>query len=129
MIGNINLTPILQALLGLLAAVITYRLVPWLKERTTAEQMQRYQAAVRVAVFAAEQIFGAGHGAEKMDYAIKYLRDKGQEELDRIYADARQNYEAKYAQLGIDKTTLKSRGYELVLKLYRQELEYVKKQL
>ncbi len=62
-------------------------------------------------------------------YFDKYLRDKGQEELDRIYADARQNYEAKYAQLGIDKTTLKSRGYELVLKLYRQELEYVKKQL
>ena len=77
MIGNINLTPILQALLGLLAAMITYRLVPWLRERTTAEQMQRYQAAVRVAVFAAEQIFGAGHGSEKMDYAIKYLHDKG----------------------------------------------------
>lgn len=66
---------------------------------------------------------------EYEEYFDKYLRDKGQEEIDKIYADARQNYEAKYAQLGIDKTTLKSRGYELVLKLYRQELEYVKKQL
>ena len=74
---NINLTPILQALIGLLAALITYKLVPWLREKTTREQAERYAAAVRVAVFAAEQIFGAGHGAEKMDYAIRYLRDKG----------------------------------------------------
>ena len=74
---NINLTPILQALIGLLAALITYKLVPWLRERTTREQAERYAAAVKVAVFAAEQIFGAGHGAEKMNYAISYLRDRG----------------------------------------------------
>ena len=74
---NINLTPILQALLGLLAAIITYKLVPWIREKTTTEQAERYAAAVRVAVFAAEQIFGAGHGAEKMSYAIRYLHDKG----------------------------------------------------
>lgn len=74
---NINLTPIIQAVLALLAALITYRLVPWIKARTTGAQREQLQAAIRIAVFAAEQIFGAGHGAEKMDYAIKYLRDKG----------------------------------------------------
>ena len=32
---NINLTPILEALIGLLAALITYRLIPWIRARTT----------------------------------------------------------------------------------------------
>ena len=74
---NINLTPILQAVIALLAALITYRLIPWIKARTTTEQQAQLRAAVRVAVFAAEQIFGAGHGAEKMDYALTFLRDQG----------------------------------------------------
>lgn len=74
---NIDLTPILQAVIGLIAALIAYRLIPWIKARTTTEQQAQYMAAVRVAVFTAEQIFGAGKGAEKMDYAINYLRDKG----------------------------------------------------
>ncbi|MBE5807098.1 MAG: holin [Clostridiales bacterium] len=74
---NIDLTPILQAVIGLIAALIAYRLIPWIKARTTTEQQAQYMAAVRVAVFAAEQIFGAGKGAEKMDYAINYLREKG----------------------------------------------------
>lgn len=76
---NINLTPILQAVIGLLAALITYRLIPWIKARTTNEQQAQLRAAVRIAVFAAEQIFGAGRGAEKMDYALSWLREKGYE--------------------------------------------------
>lgn len=74
---NIDLTPIIQAVLGLLAALITARLIPFIKEKTSNEQRQRMAAAIRVAVFAAEQIFGAGHGAEKMDYALNYIRDMG----------------------------------------------------
>lgn len=74
---NINLTPILQAFIMLLAALITYRLIPWIKARTTTEQQAQLRAAVRVAVFAAEQIFGAGHGAEKMDYALAWLHEQG----------------------------------------------------
>lgn len=74
---NIDLTPILQAVIGLIAALIAYRLIPWIKARTTTEQQAQYRAALKIAVFAAEQIFGAGHGAEKMDYALNYLREKG----------------------------------------------------
>lgn len=66
---------------------------------------------------------------EYEEFFSRLLKNKGQEEIDKILADARENYEAKYAQLGLDKAVLKSRGYELVLKLYRQELEYVKKEL
>ena len=28
---NINLTPIIQAIIALLAALITYKLIPWIK--------------------------------------------------------------------------------------------------
>lgn len=73
----INLTPILQALIGLLAALVTYRLIPWIKARTTSEQQAQIRAAVRIAVFAAEQLFGAGNGEAKLEYAIKWLEDQG----------------------------------------------------
>ena len=74
---NINLTPIIQALLALLAALITYRLIPWIKERTTEAQQGNIRAAVKVLVFAAEQLYGAGTGAEKLKYVRDRLREQG----------------------------------------------------
>lgn len=74
---NIDLTPILQALLALIAALITYRVVPWIKARTTEMQRENLEAVIRIAVFAAEQLFGSGYGAEKLDYATQWLKDRG----------------------------------------------------
>lgn len=85
---NINLTPILQALIGVVAALITYRLVPWIKENTTKAQQEQLQAALRIAVYAAEQVYGAGHGEEKLDSAIKWLRDQGYD-VDRVQIEAK----------------------------------------
>ena len=76
-INSVNLTPIFQALIGLLGMLITYKLIPWLKEKTTNEQRIKIEAAVKTAVFAAEQAYGAGKGKEKMDYAMKLLHDNG----------------------------------------------------
>lgn len=64
----IDLTPIFQAVIALLAALITYKLIPWIKAKTSAEQQAALRAMVKVLVFAAEQIYGAGHGAEKLEY-------------------------------------------------------------
>lgn len=77
--ANINLTPILQALIGLLAALITYKLIPWIKSKTTAQQRQNMAVLIRVLVFAAEQLFGSGHGAEKLEYVCEKLREQGYE--------------------------------------------------
>lgn len=74
---TIDLTPILQAVIMLLAALVTYRLVPWIKSRTTLHTQAALAAAVRVAVFAAEQIYGAGAGKTKLDYVINILRAEG----------------------------------------------------
>lgn len=74
---NINLTPIIEAIIALLAALVTYRLIPWIKARTTNEQQATLNAAIRVAVYAAEQIYGAGAGKDKLNYAFDWLRARG----------------------------------------------------
>lgn len=69
----IDLTPIIQAAITLVAALITVYLIPWLKSRTTVEQQTYIRMAVQVAVYAAEKAYGAGHGEEKLAYAEKVL--------------------------------------------------------
>ena len=73
----IDLTPLFQAVIALLAALITSRLIPWIKKKIGAEEMNMLNAATRTVVFAAEQIYGAGKGAEKMEYVISQLEKKG----------------------------------------------------
>ena len=73
----IDLTPIFEAILALLAALVTYKLIPWIKTRTTAEQQALLSATVKTLVYAAEQLYGAGKGAEKLDYVIKELEARG----------------------------------------------------
>ena len=76
---NIDLTPIFQAIIALLAALVTYKLIPWIKSKTTEQQRANLEAAARIAVYAAQQIYGVGKEAnlEKLDYAIKRLREAG----------------------------------------------------
>lgn len=73
----IDLTPIFEAILALLAALVTYKLIPWIKSKTTAEQQALLTATVKTLVYAAEQLYGAGKGAEKLDYVIKELEARG----------------------------------------------------
>ena len=74
---TIDLTQIVVALIGLLSALITYRLIPWLKANTTEKQRVLIKAAVQTAVYAAEQMYGAGEGDKKFEYAINWLREQG----------------------------------------------------
>ena len=73
----IDLTPIIEALVGLLASLITVWLIPWIKARTTNEQQATIRATVRTLVFAAEQMYGAGNGEEKLAYVVDQLMLKG----------------------------------------------------
>lgn len=74
---TIDLTPIFQAVIALLAALITYKLIPWIRSKTTKQQQENLYAAARITVYAAEQLFGAGQGEEKLDYAIAALKRAG----------------------------------------------------
>lgn len=73
----IDLTPILEALIGLVSVLITVKLIPWIKSKTTVEQQVALSTATKIAVYAAEQLYGAGNGDEKLDYVIARLSDKG----------------------------------------------------
>lgn len=75
---NINLTHILLAVIDLIAVIITYRLVPWIKARTTNEQQAYIRALVKAGVYAAEQIYQTeGMGHKKMEYVKTFLRAHG----------------------------------------------------
>ena len=87
----IDLTPIFQAVLSILAALITHKLIPWIQARTTAQQQEMLRAAVSVAVYAAEQLYGAGAGKEKLMYVKGQLAKKGYRiDIDEIEAAVRE---------------------------------------
>lgn len=88
---GIDLTPLFQAVIAFLAALVTYKLVPWVQARTTAQQQELLRAAVSVAVYAAEQLYGAGSGKEKLMYVKGQLAKKGYHvDIDEIEAAVRE---------------------------------------
>lgn len=73
----INLTPIFEAIIALIAALVTYKLIPWIKSKTTAQQQANLEAVTRMLVFAAEQLYGANKGDEKFRYVQSELAKRG----------------------------------------------------
>lgn len=89
---TIDLTTICQAIISLIATVITVVLIPmvknYLKQRLTEKQYERLQSIVRNGVHAAEQIYReTGMGQIKKDYVIKLLQAKGFD-VDDVAVDA-----------------------------------------
>ena len=74
---SVNLTPLFEAIITVLAAIITTYIVPWIKGKLSEQQMTKIQNWVSIAVYAAEKLYGAGNGAEKLAYAESILRSKG----------------------------------------------------
>ncbi len=74
----IDITPIVNAVIAIIAAVITAFLVPWIKSKTTEQQRKEIGAWVKIAVAAAEQLYeGQGRGAEKKAYVLEFLAKNG----------------------------------------------------
>lgn len=73
----IDLTAIVQALLALLAGVITVKVVPWVKARTSTQQQDLLTSTMQILVYAAEQIYGSNSGQLKLDYVENELRRRG----------------------------------------------------
>ena len=75
---NIDLTAIINAIIALLAALVTYRVIPWIKAKTSNEQQAYMRALVKAGVYAAEQISNTdGMGAKKMEYVKQFLNSYG----------------------------------------------------
>ena len=89
----IDLTPIVQAVLAVLAALITAFVIPWIKAKANAQQRDILERGVKTAVFAAEQVYGSGWGRDKMRYAEEYLRKRGYAvDIDLIEATVREYF-------------------------------------
>lgn len=94
----------------MLATLVTARLIPWLKCRTTQEQQNYILATVRVFVYAAEQVFGAGQGAAKLEYVQEELERRGiKVDIAMIEAAVRemnllQNWEGEFEILDAENT-------------------------
>jgi hypothetical protein len=75
----IDITPVAEAVIALLAAVVTAVVVPWIRRKVSAEETARIAALVRTAVAAVEQIYGGaeGHGKEKKAFVLDFLKEKG----------------------------------------------------
>ena len=81
-----DLTPIINAIVALLAAVITVFVIPWIKRKTTAQDRETMLAWVEIAVAAAQQLFYKLDGAARKEYVINFLTERGygvdEDELD-----------------------------------------------
>lgn len=69
----VDFTPLVQAVITLAAAAITVFLIPWLKERYGNETLEKARHWVQIAVYAAEKLYGAGNGDQKLEYAEAFL--------------------------------------------------------
>ena len=77
MSGMINVTPIAEGILALLALIVSTYLIPWLKEKLTHAQLDMVYAVVDIGVYAAEKLYGAGHGDDKLAYVKDFLAERG----------------------------------------------------
>ena len=89
----IDLTPIANAIIALIAALVSAFLIPYLKSKISAERLAELQKWAIIAVEAAEMIYkGAGRGAEKKEHVWNFLASKGYsldtDSLDKVIESA-----------------------------------------
>lgn len=69
-----NVTYILLGLILIIGGLITGFGIPFIRSKLNVEQIEALKAAARIAVYAAEQIFGAKMGKDKLAYAINLVK-------------------------------------------------------
>lgn len=73
-----DLTPIVNAVIALIAAIVTTFLIPWIKSKIDAAKLAHIVEWVGIAVRAAEQIYNeSGMGEKKKQYVLDFLASKG----------------------------------------------------
>lgn len=72
-----DLTPVINAFIALIAALITAFVVPWIKRNTSSKDREEFLKWVEIAVAAAEQLFYSTQGPEKKKYVVQFLQEQG----------------------------------------------------
>ena len=82
----VNMNVIANIILSLTSIILTSVIIPYIREKTTAEQKKRIKSLVQIAVTAAEQIIqGKDKGNERFRYVMNCL--KSEKEKCRIKLD------------------------------------------
>lgn len=84
----IDLTPIINAIIVILAGVALRYAVPWIKGKTTEQERQDLLAWVDIAVMAAQQLYHQSSGEIRLQYAMNVLRGQGFDVDDTAVRDA-----------------------------------------
>ena len=71
----VDFTPLAEAIVTLIATAITVFLIPWIRERYGNEKLEKAKSWVQIAVYAAEKVYGAGNGDQKLAYAEQVLAE------------------------------------------------------
>ena len=99
-----NITQILLGIIILIGGAVSIFVVPYLKAHMTAEQITILTGIAQTVVYAAEKIFGAKMGEDKLKYAMNLakslLESKGLTFDEDVIRAA---IEAQVEQLGFDK--------------------------
>ena len=74
---TIDLTQIILAVITLIFGIIMRYVIPTLKSKTSANQMELIRAAVKTAVYAVEQMYKSKPGQEKKQLVLQYLKEAG----------------------------------------------------
>lgn len=102
-----NITQILLGLVLILGGVFTLILWPYIKAHVSSEQLSILYGIAQTVVFAAEKIFGAKMGEDKLAYALKMakklLEEKGLTFDEEVIRAA---IEAQVKKLDIDESTI-----------------------
>lgn len=74
----LDITELLNAIIALIAALVSAFLIPWLKNKTTAQRQEQMSFWVARAVQAAEEYYrGPGQGEQKLVYVRDFLAERG----------------------------------------------------
>jgi len=83
-----DITSVLEAIIALAATVLTVFVVPWISSKTTAQEREELLGWVDIAVAAAQQLYYKCSGAQRLDYALAFLEEKGFDIDDGVVVDA-----------------------------------------
>lgn len=77
-----DITQIIVLIIGVISLCITTVFLPYVKTKVSADKLTSIYTLVKIAVNAAEQLYGSKMGEQKKQYVVEYLAGKG------IYVDA-----------------------------------------
>lgn len=73
----IDLTPIINVLILVVATLVSVYLVPWIKSKKTVDQTKDLMAWARIAVKAAQQLYYQLDGEVRLEHALSVMREAG----------------------------------------------------